>query len=93
MIAVLATLAAGLMLAGVVYDTTRMIGPGEPRCPPLARLWGRRAALEAAERRLVALRLRGRVDAAAYQRRMTAIARGHRYATSPSQTRVGGDHG
>ncbi|MFD8645123.1 MULTISPECIES: hypothetical protein [Streptomyces] len=93
MIAVIATVAAGLMIAGIVYDTARMIGPDESRCPPLARLWGRRAALEAAESRLVAVRLRGRIDTAAYQRRMAAIAHGHRYAASPPRTHVGGGHG
>ncbi|ALV33552.1 hypothetical protein AS200_17030 [Streptomyces sp. CdTB01] len=39
-----------LILAAVAYDIARLITPAESRCPPLARLRGRRAALEHAER-------------------------------------------
>ncbi|MFD7627778.1 hypothetical protein ACFV7Q_17370 [Streptomyces sp. NPDC059851] len=50
MAALIAVLAAALILAGLVYDTARLITPRECRMPPLARLRGRRAGLEAAER-------------------------------------------
>lgn len=56
---------------------------GPPRAaasPPLARLRGRRAALEAVELRLVGLRLHHRIDAATYQQRMSGLARGRRRA-------------
>src|SRR5690606_34874486 len=55
--AMLAVLAGTLILAAMMYDAARLITPREPRCPPLARLLGRRAALEAAERWCVGLRL------------------------------------
>ncbi|MFH9547903.1 hypothetical protein [Streptomyces sp. NPDC017435] len=72
MAAVIASLVGVLILAGIVYDVVRLITPDEPRCPPLARLRGRHAALEEAERWLVGLRLHHRVDAATYQRRPQA---------------------
>ncbi|MDX3308172.1 hypothetical protein P1S61_03430 [Streptomyces sp. ME08-AFT2] len=78
MSAVTATLIGTLILAGVVYDIARLITPNEPRCPPLARLRGRRAALEGAERWCVGLRLHGRIDASTYQHRMSGLARGRR---------------
>ncbi|MER5204231.1 hypothetical protein [Streptomyces sp. NPDC002825] len=74
---------AGMVLGAFVYDTARLIGSSESRCPPLARVLGRRPALEAAERRLVGLRLRGRIDEATYRRRMTAIAHGLRDSDPP----------
>ncbi|NEE09569.1 hypothetical protein G3M58_24340 [Streptomyces sp. SID7499] len=78
MAAVVATLIGALILLAVLYDTVRLVTPGESRCPPLARLRGRRAALAAAEQWLVGLRMHGRVDAAEYQRRMAALAHGDR---------------
>jgi len=78
--AVLAVVAAALILAAVVYDSARLISPHESRRPPLARLRGRRAALEAAERWCTGLRLHGRIDQAAYQQRMADLAHGHRTA-------------
>jgi hypothetical protein len=48
--AVVAILIGAVILAAVWYDTARLISPEEPRRPPLARLRGRRAALDAAER-------------------------------------------
>ncbi|QUW85459.1 hypothetical protein SMIR_41000 (plasmid) [Streptomyces mirabilis] len=68
----LAVLFGALLLAGAVYDTAHMLAAGV-----------RRAAREVAERRLVALRLHGRIDAATYRHRMAALARGHR--TSPTR--------
>ncbi|AZQ39452.1 hypothetical protein EJ357_43490 [Streptomyces cyaneochromogenes] len=44
----IASLAGVLNLAGIVYDIARLIAPDEPRRPPLARLRGRRVALEEA---------------------------------------------
>ncbi|MFD9288395.1 hypothetical protein ACFWBV_08805 [Streptomyces sp. NPDC060030] len=78
MSAVIATLIGTLILAGVVYDVVRRITPHESRCPPLARLRGRRAALEDAEQWCVGLRMHGRIDASTYQHRMSGLARGHR---------------
>ena len=78
MIAVLSALIGALILAAVVYDTARLVTPGESRLPPLARVRGRRAALEAAEMWLVGLRLHGRIDAAAYRTRMHSLAVGER---------------
>ncbi|MFI8499607.1 hypothetical protein ACIGFK_14060 [Streptomyces sp. NPDC085524] len=80
MAAVMAVLAGALILAGVVHDAARLIAPTERRVPPLARLRGRRAALEAAERWCVGLRLHGRIDAATDRRRMALLARGRRTA-------------
>lgn len=76
--AVVAILIGAGILAAVWYDTARLISPEEPRRPPLARLRGRRAALEAAERWCVALRLHERIAPEAYQRRMSRLARGER---------------
>ncbi|MFI1651798.1 hypothetical protein ACH4XT_33405 [Streptomyces avidinii] len=87
MTALLAVLAAGLIMAGVVYDTARLITPGECRMPPLARLRGRRAALEAAERWCVGLRLQDGIDADTYRQRMSLLARGHRTAPRRSPVR------
>ncbi|MFF7642940.1 hypothetical protein [Streptomyces canus] len=78
MSAVIAALIGTLILAAVVYDIVRLITPNEPRRPPLARLRGRRAALEDAEQWCVGLRLHGRINAATYQRRMSGLARGRR---------------
>ena len=64
MIAV-ASLLQLLILAGALYDTARLLKPATDHRVSRARR--RRAALEAAERRLVGQRLRGRIDAAAYR--------------------------
>ncbi|GLW47484.1 hypothetical protein Stsp02_31460 [Streptomyces sp. NBRC 14336] len=93
MVALIASLAGALILAGIVYDIARLITPDEPRRPPLARLRGRRAALEEAERWLVGLRLHHRVDADTYQHRMSGIARGQRRMSAVPTHRVGGHHG
>ncbi|MGW6703853.1 hypothetical protein ACWGDE_03010 [Streptomyces sp. NPDC054956] len=87
MTALIAVLAAALILAGVVYDTARLITPGECRIPPLARLRGRRAALEAAERWCVGLRLHDGIDADTYRQRMSLLARGYRTAPRRSPVR------
>ncbi|MDN3029528.1 hypothetical protein [Streptomyces sp. S.PB5] len=78
MTAVVAALIGSLILAALVYDIARLVTPGESRLPPLARLRGRRAALETAEIWLVGLRLHGRIDAAAYRTRMHGLALGER---------------
>ncbi|MDT0306520.1 hypothetical protein RM780_06040 [Streptomyces sp. DSM 44917] len=78
MAVLVAILIGTLILALLAYEVARLITPEEPRRPPLARLRGRRAALEAAERWCVGLRLHGRIDPPAYQRRMSGIARGRR---------------
>jgi hypothetical protein len=93
MAAMIASLAGVLILAGIVYDTTRLITPDEPRRPSLARLRGRRAVLAEAERWLVGLRLHNRVDAATYQRRMSTLAHGQRRSTTGPTDMVGGRHG
>lgn len=67
-----------LILAALWYDIARLITPGESRPPPLARLRGRKVALDDAERWCVGLRLHGRIDATDYQRRMSTLARGRR---------------
>ncbi|GAA3782794.1 hypothetical protein [Streptomyces chiangmaiensis] len=67
MAAVIAILIGLPILTALVYDITRLFGSDEPRRPPLARLRGRSAALEAAELRLVGLRRHHRLDAGAYQ--------------------------
>ncbi|MFD8303660.1 hypothetical protein ACFV29_15105 [Streptomyces sp. NPDC059690] len=76
MIAVAALLQL-LILAGALYDTARLLGtaPGHRRATRARR---RGAALEAAERRLVDRRLRGRIDAPAYREAMHALAEGRR---------------
>ncbi|GAA3478035.1 hypothetical protein [Streptomyces yanii] len=78
MVAVIATLIGLLILTASVYDITRLFGCDEPRRPPLAPLRGRRAALEAAELRVVGQRLHGRIDTTAYQQRMSSLAHGRR---------------
>ncbi|WP_062641048.1 hypothetical protein [Streptomyces maremycinicus] len=78
MTAVIAALIGSLILAAVFYDVARLVTPRESRCPPLARLRGRRAALESAEMWLAGLRLHGRIDADAYRTRMHSLARGKR---------------
>lgn len=93
MAAVIASPAGALILAGIVYDIARLITPDEARRPPLARLLGRLAALEEAERWLVGLRLHHRVDADTYQRRRSGIARGQRRLPAAPIHRVGGRHG
>ncbi|MFI6010096.1 hypothetical protein ACIBAG_14970 [Streptomyces sp. NPDC051243] len=93
MAAVIALLAGVLILAGIVYDIARLVTPDEPRRPPLARLRGQRAALEESERWLVGLRLHQRIDAATYQRRMSALARGQRRTTTRPTNAAGGRHG
>ncbi|MFF5188026.1 hypothetical protein ACFY30_30415 [Streptomyces sp. NPDC000345] len=95
MAAVIASMVGALILAGIGYDIARLITPDEARRPPLARLRGRRAALEEAERWLVGLRLHNRVDAATYQRRMSTLARGQRRTTTGPANRnaAGGRHG
>ncbi|PWI12587.1 hypothetical protein DI272_44005 [Streptomyces sp. Act143] len=95
MSAVIAVLLGVVILAGAVYDTARLITPHESRCPPLARLRGRRAALEATERWSTALLLHGRITPADHQARMSRLARGERRpgpARHPSAPR-GGRHG
>ncbi|WP_155059324.1 hypothetical protein [Streptomyces blattellae] len=93
MVAVIAALAGTLILSGIIHDIARLITPDEPRPPPLARLRGRHAALEETERWLVGLRLHHRIDAAAYQRRMSALARGQRRSATGPVNAVGGRHG
>ncbi|MGW3151516.1 hypothetical protein ACWDG1_44295 [Streptomyces sp. NPDC001177] len=92
MAAVIATLIGLLILGALVYDITRLFGSEEPRRPPLARLRGHRAALEAAELRVVGLRLHHRLDATAYQQRMSSLAHGRRTPARPAST-AGGRHG
>ncbi|GAA2250540.1 hypothetical protein GCM10010145_17490 [Streptomyces ruber] len=98
MSAVIAVLLGVVILAGVVYDTARLITPLAFRCPPLARLRGRRAALEAAERWTTGLLLHGRITPADHQGRMSRLARGERHPgptrrpRHPSAPR-GGRHG
>ncbi|MET8508330.1 hypothetical protein ABZV60_27375 [Streptomyces sp. NPDC004787] len=93
MITVIAAVAAGLIATGVFYEIARLITPDEPRCPPLARVAGRRPALDAAERWAVGLRLHDRIDQAAYQARMAALAHGQRRPQRSSRTHTGGRHG
>ena len=81
-----ASLIGALILLVVFYDTARLVTPRESRCPPLARLRGRRAALAAAEQWLVGLRMHGRVDAAEYRRRRAALARGERVPGSSNRS-------
>ncbi|MFF5209560.1 hypothetical protein [Streptosporangium sp. NPDC000396] len=77
-VAVVVTLIGALIMAAMLYDMARMITTSETRCPPLARLRDRRAALEAAERWCVGLRLHGQIDVFTYQRQMSGFARGKR---------------
>jgi hypothetical protein len=92
MAAVIATLIGLLFLTALIYDITRLFVSDEPRRPPLARLRGRRAALEAAELRVVGLRLHYRLDAGAYQQRMSSLAHARRTPAYPAST-MGGRHG
>ncbi|MFF4576585.1 hypothetical protein [Streptomyces sp. NPDC001410] len=78
MSALSAILAGSLILAAVVYDLARLVTARESRLPPLARIRGRRAALETAETWLVGLRLHDRIDAATYRTRMHSLAAGER---------------
>ncbi|WP_328690353.1 hypothetical protein OHA74_14425 [Streptomyces phaeochromogenes] len=78
MTVLISALIGSLILAAVFYDMARLLTPSESRCPPLARIRGRRAALESAEMWLVGLRLHGRIDAAAYRTRMHSLAHGER---------------
>ncbi|CAM5576546.1 SHOCT domain-containing protein OS=Streptomyces aurantiogriseus OX=66870 GN=GCM10010251_58710 PE=4 SV=1 [Streptomyces aurantiogriseus] len=84
-----------LIVIGALYDTARLLAPAADRRPPCPRLWQtalrsqsrarpprRRAELEAAERRLVAQRLRGEIDAAPYRAGMRSLADGHRTPAS-----------
>ncbi|WP_051866135.1 hypothetical protein [Streptosporangium roseum] len=82
-VAIVVTLVCVLIAMAMLYDLARMITPREARCPPLARLRGRRAALEAAERWCVGLRLHGQIDPATYRGRMSALAHGRRTTTCP----------
>ncbi|MEU0022706.1 hypothetical protein ABZ173_34220 [Streptomyces rochei] len=77
-----AILIAVLLLAAIYYDIARLISPHQSHLPPLARLRGRRAALEDEERWCAGLLLHGRIDARSYQQRMSSLARGHRVAPS-----------
>ncbi|MBN0043738.1 hypothetical protein JS756_06375 [Streptomyces actuosus] len=58
-----------LILAGALYDSTRLLRPAGRR---------RLRALEGAERRLVGRRMRGRIGAAAYREGMRSLAEGRR---------------
>ena len=75
MAALIASVVGSLVLAASLYDAARLIGPVESRLPPLARLRGRRAALEDAERWCVGLLLHSRIDGPTYQERMSVLAR------------------
>ncbi|MFI1561750.1 hypothetical protein ACH4ZX_01570 [Streptomyces sp. NPDC020490] len=61
-----------LIVAGALYDTARLLSPAAGH--HAVRVRRHRAALEAAEGRLVGQRLRGRIDAAAYRERMRSLA-------------------
>ncbi|MFF4871421.1 hypothetical protein [Streptomyces sp. NPDC000961] len=87
-VALLATLLGVLILAALAYDIVRLISTGESRCPPLARLRGRRAALAATERWSTGLLLHERISAGEYRRRMPMIARGLRRLRSRALLRV-----
>ncbi|MBT2440524.1 hypothetical protein J7E93_10445 [Streptomyces sp. ISL-36] len=88
MAALIAVILGALILAAVWYDIARLVTPAEKRCPPLARLRGRRAALAATERWCVGLRLRGRIDADTYRSRMSRLACGERRASAGRRLRV-----
>ncbi|WP_328773877.1 hypothetical protein [Streptomyces sp. NBC_00286] len=60
--AAIAILIGGLLLAAIYYDIARLVSTHQSRCPPLARVRGRRAALEDEERWCVGLLLHGRID-------------------------------
>ncbi|MEU5030216.1 hypothetical protein [Streptomyces milbemycinicus] len=93
MAAMIYALVGMLILGAVVYDIARLCAPDEPRRPPLARLRGRRAALEAAELRLVGLRLHHRIDTTTYQQRMSGLARGRRRTAARPSTHLGEHRG
>ena len=76
--AAIAILIGGLLLAAIYYDIARLVSTYQSRCPPLARLRGRRAALEDEERWCTGLLLHGRIDTHSYQRRMSGLAHGRR---------------
>nr|WSY56945.1 hypothetical protein OG999_46920 [Streptomyces sp. NBC_00886] len=77
-----------LMVVGALYDTARLLHPTADRRPARPRLRRRRSALEAAERRLVEERLRGRIDAAVYRERMRSLAEsGRRRRTTGARRR------
>ncbi|EGX61101.1 MULTISPECIES: hypothetical protein [Streptomyces] len=73
-----AILIGGLLLVAIFYDICRLIGTYQSRRPPLARLRGRRSALEAEERWCTGLLLHGHIDASSYRRRMSGLAHGQR---------------
>ena len=73
-----AVLIATLLCAAMIYDTMHLFTPRQTHWPPLARLRGRRAALEAEERWCTGLLLHGRIDGGSYQQRMSGLARAHR---------------
>ncbi|MER6691530.1 hypothetical protein [Streptomyces minutiscleroticus] len=93
MAAVIASLSGALILTILGYGITRVITPQEPCRPPLARLRGRRAALEETERWLAGLRLHERIDTATYQHRMSTLAHGRRRAAAAPGAPPGGPHG
>lgn len=81
-----AVVIAALLFAGALYDTARLVTSYQSRRPPLARLRGRRAALETEERWCVGLLLHGRIDTRSYQRRMSGLTHGRR-AVEPRHRR------
>ncbi|MFD8644188.1 cupredoxin family copper-binding protein [Streptomyces zaomyceticus] len=87
-VALLATLIGALIVAVLAYDIVRLISTGESRCPPLARLRGRRASLAATERWCTGLRLHDRISAGEYRSRMSGIARGRRRLRGRAPLRV-----
>ncbi|MER5436111.1 hypothetical protein [Streptomyces sp. NPDC002588] len=70
-----AVLRAALLFAAALYDSARLVTARQPLLPPLARLRGRRAALEAEERWCAGLLLHGPIDARPYRQRMSGLAR------------------
>ncbi|MDN3029212.1 hypothetical protein [Streptomyces sp. S.PB5] len=71
-----------LILAGALYDTARLPTSTGSRHALRPRRRRHGAVLEDAERRLVRQRLRGRIDAVTYRKRMRALAEGeHRPST------------
>ena len=88
MVAAVAGILGMLFLIALLYDSARLISPRESRLPPVVRLRGRVAALEAAESWCVGLLLNGRIDARTYQDRMARLARQER-PVQPSGTPPG----
>ncbi|MEU5893730.1 hypothetical protein ABZ835_44005 [Streptomyces sp. NPDC047461] len=78
---VIVSLLGMAILAGAVHDTVRLIIPRGSRCPPLARLCGRRSAQEATERWCTGLLLHGRITPADYRTRMSRLAHGERHSS------------